>query len=89
MPFEYIACNAKCSMCIIKCTDTVFGAYAGAGTVHNVHCAVFRVQFAACQIRKFSSGFGMSQIKILTFTIASQKHIAILYFLGQVETIAF
>ena len=31
-----MACSAKCSMCNIKGTDAVSGAFAGAGTVHIV-----------------------------------------------------
>ena len=49
------ACSAKSSMCSRKCTDAVSGEFAGAGTVRNAHCAVCRVQCAACQRWKFSS----------------------------------
>ena len=31
----------------MKCTDAFSGAFAGAGTVRNVQCAVCRVQCAA------------------------------------------
>ena len=46
MQYNCMACSAKCSMCSMKCTDAVSGAFSGAGTVHNVHCAVGRVLFA-------------------------------------------
>ena len=38
-----MACSANCSMCSMKFADAVFGAFAGAGTVRNVHCAGFSV----------------------------------------------
>ena len=44
-----MACSLKCSMCSMKCTVADLGAFAGAGVVRNVHCAVCRVQCAACQ----------------------------------------
>ena len=44
-----MACSAKYSMCSMKWTGEVSGAFAGAGTVRNVHCAVFRVQCGTCQ----------------------------------------
>ena len=36
--YKCMACNAKCSMCSIKCTDEVSGTFASAGTVRNVQC---------------------------------------------------
>ena len=44
MQYKCMACSAKCSMCSMKCTDAVSCAFAGAGTVRNVHCAVCGVQ---------------------------------------------
>ena len=43
MQYKCVAFNTKCLMCSMKCTDTVSGAFAGAGTVRNVHCAVCSV----------------------------------------------
>ena len=69
---------SKWSINMCTCSDS--GAFAGAGAVRNVHCAVCRVQCAACQRWKFSSWKKMSQSKILSFKITSQKPIALMYF---------
>ena len=73
-----MAFNVKCSMCSMKGTDAVSGAFAGAGTVRNVHCVVCRLQCAPYQRWKSISCNRMSQI-------FKRKCI----FLGQVETIGF
>ena len=72
-----MVCNAKCSMCSMKCTYAVSSAFAGAGRVHYVHCAVCRVQCAACKRWKLSGWKRMSQNSNLYFQIASQKYIVL------------
>ena len=60
---------------------TVSCAFAGACTVHNVHCAVCMVQCAACQRWKFSSWKQEKSNLNFTFQIMSQKLITLTYFL--------
>ena len=43
MQYKCVACCVKCSMFSFRCRDAVSGAFAGAGTVCNVHYAVCRV----------------------------------------------
>ena len=49
-----MACSATCSVCSMKPTDAVSGAFSVAGRVRNIHCAVCRVQCAACPKWKLS-----------------------------------
>ena len=52
MQYKCVEFSAKCLMSSMKCTDAVSGAFAGAGTVRNVHCAVCRVQSAVYGLPK-------------------------------------
>ena len=56
MQYKCVACSAKCSMCSVKFTDAVSGAFAGAGTVRNVHYAMCRVQCAGCSVLSTKDG---------------------------------
>ena len=38
--YKHVVCSVQCSICGIKCTCLDLGAFAGAGAVRNVHCAV-------------------------------------------------
>ena len=46
MQYKPVLCSIQFSMCSMKCTCSDSGAFAGAGAVSNVHCAVCRVQCA-------------------------------------------
>ena len=77
-----MACSVQFSLCSMKCACADSGAFAGAGAVRYVHCAVCRVQCAAYQRWRLSSWNKMSQIKMLSLKLTFQKPIAPLYFLG-------
>ena len=38
-----MALSAKCSMFSMKSKDAISSAFVGAGTLRNIHCAVYRV----------------------------------------------
>ena len=45
MQYKCVVYIVQCSMGSMKCTGAVAGAFADAGTVHSVHCAVCNVRF--------------------------------------------
>ena len=47
MHYKHVVCSVQCSICSMKCTCSDSGAFAGAGEVRNVHCAL---QCAGCSV---------------------------------------
>ena len=47
MQCKHFVCSVQCSTFSMKCKCSDSGAFAGAGEVRNVHCAVYRGQCAA------------------------------------------
>ena len=77
-----MACSAKCSMSSMKCTDSVFAALAGAGTMRNVYCSVCRVLPA--KYEDLAVKTGRIALKIYPKKHLLKKHVALVYFIKTV-----
>ena len=56
MQYKHVVCSVQSSMCIIKCTCSDSRAFADAGAVRNVHCAVCTVLTATDEYLAVETG---------------------------------